>query len=67
MTAAHLTTLIAAGNAMQSALNALPCRCAYNVPYAGCKVERKVTVMCARCVSMKLWDEANNNTKGEQK
>lgn len=67
MTDAHLTNLIAAGNAMRSALNCLPCRCSHNVPYAGSKVERKVTVECARCVSMLVWDEANNNTKGEQK
>lgn len=58
----HLATLIAAGDAMSAALRNLPCRCAHNVPYADCNVERKVTTVCARCVSMVQWDEAKNKT-----
>lgn len=60
-------TLITAAHAMYASLRSLPCRCAYNVPYAECKVERKLTAECTRCVSMRLWDEANKKTEGEGK
>jgi len=43
-------------DAMYRALRNLPCRCAHNVPYSGCKVERAVSQECARCVAMRLAD-----------
>jgi hypothetical protein len=54
--------LMVAGNAQQGALRSLPCRCSHNVPYAGGQVERKATIECARCVSMRLWDETKIKT-----
>jgi len=56
--ATDLADLIAAGNAQQAALNSLPHRCTYNVPYFDCKVERKVISVCGRCVAMDRWNEA---------
>ena len=52
-----------AGNAMHAALKNLPCRCEFNVPYTGMKVERVVTHMCARCRSMAAWQLATEKEK----
>lgn len=44
-----------AGDAMYSALNMLPCRCVFNVPYSGLPEPQVVTIVCARCRSMAAW------------
>jgi hypothetical protein len=55
---------LTAAEAMYAALKNLPCRCEFNVPYTGMKVERVVTLECARCRSMAAWKLA---TEGEAK
>lgn len=47
-----------AAEAMYRALALLPCACAHNVPYAGCKIEQKITHQCVRCKAMLAWELA---------
>lgn len=51
-----INSLRHAGDAMYRALRVAQCYCEFNVPYPGCKVERKVTTQCGRCKSMAAWE-----------
>lgn len=48
--------MLAGADAMYAALRNLPCRCLYNVPYAGLPEKQVVTTQCARCKSMREWE-----------
>lgn len=54
MTERQLELLDRAINALRSA----GCRCQHNVPYAGCKIARKVISECARCRCLREYEAA---------
>lgn len=60
MTPAKLTAI----NAMYHTLNSVPCSCHLKTHY---NYDGKGERICVAHAAMRQWDEANNNTKGEQK
>jgi hypothetical protein len=53
-----MTAIVERANAMYRYLRLMPCTCAYNVPYAGGAVERKLVEECGRCRTTREWEEA---------
>lgn len=50
-----IDALLAAGNQQHQALSNLPCRCEYNVPYAGLPEAQVLERQCGRCRAMAAW------------